>query len=323
MRRGHICGIEATTRNAICWGANEYEQATPPAPAVGEYSDISAGQFHACAIEVATRAVRCWGLNNYGQAGPPAGVNGGYAAISAGSYHTCGIEAATRAARCWGAGSPGDVPNCRIDKDTLVTSPFICGQSTPPTVAGGYLAIAAGGTHTCGIVAADRTVMCWGNNGNLAEPHGSSEVWGQATPPGGQYLAITAGQDHSCGIEADTRAVTCWGRNDHNQSTPPVPPHGGYSRCREFPDFVPVSSYTSGVLQVAWDEPVSPANWTTNYTSYQIYTSSLSPSHLVTCAPDNTGATYLVGGTRASKYIGANCPGFCKDDTYKYDCKTT
>lgn len=85
-------------RRGVCWGANTYEQASPP-PSVngtsGSALAISAGEFHGCAIPARTRAVVCWGGLSSVHVTPPAvldGVQGQAGAIAAGAVHTLAIR---------------------------------------------------------------------------------------------------------------------------------------------------------------------------------------------------------------------------------------
>ena len=80
---------------------------------------------------------------------------------------------------------------------------------TPPTpTSGDWIAVSAGGDHTCGI-RADGAVDCWGD-----------DSVGQASPPPGRFTAVTTGYSFSCGIRSDG-TVACWGWNGDDQATPP------------------------------------------------------------------------------------------------------
>jgi alpha-tubulin suppressor-like RCC1 family protein len=142
----------------------------------------------------------------------------GFVAVSAGREHTCALRDDGRAF-CWGgnefgqAGPTDDGTRCaRGDRrlPCLLT----------PQAAGGslaYTAIAAGGSHTCG-VAADRAAYCWGDNerGQLGDPgvRASAEpvrVGGTAL-----FTAVAAGASHTCALRTDG-VVLCWGANDQSQ----------------------------------------------------------------------------------------------------------
>ena len=96
------CGLRADG-SAVCWGWNEYGQATPPAGAT--FAAISSGYIHTCGLLADGSAV-CWGLNSFGRATPPAGAT--FAAISSGGAHTCGLRA-DGSAVCWGYNNHGQL----------------------------------------------------------------------------------------------------------------------------------------------------------------------------------------------------------------------
>ena len=130
-----------------------------------------------------------------------AGVTSGWAAISAGSAHTCAIADSTRAAFCWGE-SWGECMWCPCSTLRCCVPCVLCnvgGRSylwqvsqldahagygadghlgiavgstssvTVPTpvastagVTSGWVAISAGGSHTCAIADSTRAAFCWG-----------------------------------------------------------------------------------------------------------------------------------------------------------------
>jgi len=95
-------------------------------------------------------------------ASSPVAVLGGlsFTALSASasdSGHTCGVTT-SGAAYCWGFGQSGE----------LGAGPTITQSLTPVQVSGGlsFVAVSAGGFHTCGITSAPTldTAYCWGAN---------------------------------------------------------------------------------------------------------------------------------------------------------------
>ena len=89
----------------------------------------------------------------------------------------------------------------------------------------GFVAISAGGPHTCAIHATSREISCWGLHSD-----------GQLDAPTGPFSAVSAGSSHTCAIR-ESGEIACWGANDHTrwnldtheeeivytgQSTPPV-----------------------------------------------------------------------------------------------------
>ena len=117
--------------------------------------------------------------------------------------------------------SAGGSHTCGIREDGTVAcwGDNASGGSTPPSGVR-FVAVSAGESHTCGI-REDGTVACWGDNFN-----------DKATPPSGvRFSVLSAGQNHTCGIREDTGEGACWGLGsdpgtdegsfDYDQSTPP------------------------------------------------------------------------------------------------------
>jgi alpha-tubulin suppressor-like RCC1 family protein len=128
-------------------------------------------------------------------------------AVSAGPQHTCVIRK-DHTAWCWGRNTDGQLGN-----GTTVDS------ESPVRVAGAFLAIAAGGRHTCAIADdRERSVWCWGSNaekqvapvatGRILEPTRLPDLKGTS--------AIASGDAHSCAV-LDDGAVACWGAFDSEQ----------------------------------------------------------------------------------------------------------
>ena len=80
---------------------------------------------------------------------------------------------------------------------------------TPTCDASAFIAIAAGGLHSCG-VRTDNIIACWGDN-----------YWGQTYAPAGTFQHVSAGASHSCAIGTDN-TITCWGNNHRGQSDAPA-----------------------------------------------------------------------------------------------------
>jgi alpha-tubulin suppressor-like RCC1 family protein len=125
-----VCGVEAQTGHAFCWGANQFGQLgdgtvsarllpTPVASTDLQFSSIDADPSMACAIERATGSAYCWGRNYGGSLGDGsvldrwvptrvagdvrfANVSTGGAGGEYGGWVTCGVEAVTGRGYCWG-----------------------------------------------------------------------------------------------------------------------------------------------------------------------------------------------------------------------------
>ena len=206
-------------------------------------SAVAVGGGGACAL-LAGGTVACWGANGLGQLGegssegPQRCAAGGACAASAvpvhglagaraiavGADHACALLAAG-AVDCWGynfaaelgIGTSSGVRRCAAGAWCATSPVAVDGLS-------GATAIAAGGDHTCALLAGG-AVDCWGFNsfGQLGDGHST----GPATC---YYLlvrcakapvrvaglapasALAAGGDHSCALLAGA-AVDCWGAN--------------------------------------------------------------------------------------------------------------
>lgn len=134
---------------------------------------------------------------------PPPPATGTY---SLGENHTCVIEDAEGRVRCWGYNMGGELG---------VGSTDSVANGIVPGVAGA-VALAAGGYHTCALLA-DTTVMCWGRNveGQLGLGHTSAVEPATAVPGTTGASDIDADAHTTCARVSD--AVMCWGANGSEQ----------------------------------------------------------------------------------------------------------
>ena len=204
----HTCALRPTGE-VVCWGLNTSGQLglgapsnwLPPGAVIGMTNAvaIAAGGYHTCALIVGG-TVQCWGNNRHGELGD--GTNNDRAtptpmpgpteivAITAGAYHTCMVSAGGSAS-CTGFNSHGQLGDgTRMDRNVAFS--VALGSIGPLTDK-----IAAGGLHTCAIVAADFTVVCWGNNdaGQLGVGLGSG---GNPGPKVEQDQGCTPGAGPGC-----------------------------------------------------------------------------------------------------------------------------
>jgi alpha-tubulin suppressor-like RCC1 family protein len=220
----HACAV--TAAGALqCWGKNNAGQlgdgssANRSAPAgvsglTSGVSAVSAGDNHTCAL-LSSGAVKCWGENGSGQLGDnsfidrstPVSVvtlSSGISAIAAGGAHTCALTS-LGAVKCWGENGFGQLGNNSTTDSSL---PVTVGG-----LAGSAQAIAAGGSHTCALLAGG-ALQCWGLNssGQLGNSSNTSSGLPQAvTGLGSGALSISAGDAHTCAHTAS--AAWCWGAN--------------------------------------------------------------------------------------------------------------
>lgn len=182
-------------------------------------TQVAAGYSHTCAL-TSVGAVQCWGDNSSGQLGNNSttdspvpvevtGLSGGVAVIAVGSGHTCALTK-TGAVQCWGWNIYGKLGN-NSTADSLV--PVVV-----TGLAGGVVAIVAGGFHTCALTTAG-AVLCWGYNGYGGLGNNSttnSSVPVAVTGLASGVAAITAGNIHTCALTT-SGAVQCWGDNLYGQ----------------------------------------------------------------------------------------------------------
>ena len=180
---GHTCGLNPDG-NPVCWGRNDYGQATPPS---GEkLTAISSGDYHTCGLRLDGIPV-CWGVDALVRTTPVAGEK--LVTISSGESHICGLRT-DGIPVCWGGNRVG--------------------QATPPVGERLHSISSRSHSHTCGL-RQDGTPVCWGGN-----------WYRQASPPAGERLTtISSGRDHTCGLHTDGIPV-CWGLNAVGQAAPPV-----------------------------------------------------------------------------------------------------
>ena len=181
------------------------------------------GQF--CVI-TANRKLLCWGHNGMGQLGdgtnayqttPVAIALSNARVVTGGGDHTCAIIAGGRV-RCWGFNQFGQVgEGSTTNRTTPVAVSFgsTARSLDPVTVPGVFHAeaIAAGGDHTCALIAGGR-VQCWGSDelGQL----GDGNTLRESAPVGVKGLSgvvdLAAGWGHTCAV-VSSGAVLCWGSN--------------------------------------------------------------------------------------------------------------
>lgn len=225
----HTCALRGDG-TVTCWGWSTFGQLGTGAmgnispipliiPGLTTPTTIAAGGAHTCAV-LRDGTVRCWGSNEVGQLGDgrtttasstPVRVAGltGVTAIAAGWTHTCALLSAGTV-RCWGRNNLGQLGNGV--SGAISPTPVMVIRLTSVT------AIAAGGNHTCSVLAGG-TVQCWGTNevgqvgtgSRTTIPSLPVRVVGLTTA-----TAVTAGLAYSCALLGNG-TVTCWGNNNVGQ----------------------------------------------------------------------------------------------------------
>lgn len=241
----HACAADNIV--VACWGAGlpglPAEPGGPPGSFVASVTLpapaalLAGGLHHACAL-AADGSAWCWGGNFAGQLGTGGiqdreepgrvALPGPVAALASLGRHSCAVDGGG-VLYCWGDDTDGQlgignpVAACAIGSISLHCS------DRPERVAGGpWSAVAAGGSHSCGIV--EGALHCWGSNrhgqlgGDATErctgPGGAAPCRRRPAPvavPAGPVTAVVAGASHTCALVADGRAF-CWGLNAMGQA---------------------------------------------------------------------------------------------------------
>ena len=120
--------------------------------------------------------------------------------LAAGEEHNCALLLDGSAA-CWGANGFGQLGNGETSGPQTCLGGPCSTIPVPVTDAAGTSALAAGGAHTCSLLASG-SVECWGWEAGAAP----------AVVPGiGEATAISVGDNHGCAIS--NGEVRCWGAN--------------------------------------------------------------------------------------------------------------
>lgn len=196
-------------------------------------SGLTAGDGFVCGLTASSQLPYCWGNNVYVQQGTPAsrGPNITYSEICAGDNHLCALRVSPQdeAVDCWGYNMTGSF----LKGDTLVS-------------------ITAGSLFSCGLLASNRTPICWGDETGsrviseapqkarfqslaaggyhvcgILEGSGATLCWGRELqaqngfPGNARFTSLVGGKFHACGLLASQQTVSCWGLIDPPNSTPP------------------------------------------------------------------------------------------------------
>ncbi|MCB9553019.1 MAG: hypothetical protein H6705_14310 [Myxococcales bacterium] len=222
---GFTCVIDREADGAECYGRDA--PAIPFDPTIA----VAAGGRHACAIRRdapgdLAGTITCDGPDPTLAAGTAAR----YTAIGVGDRIACGLTPAGTV-QCWGPdpASAGEFEARGGVEEIAVGGRHVCardaegftrchghcaagcnGQGVVPAGAL-FRQITAGLAHTCGILASDGSIRCWGAGSEICNLPVCGENRGQSIPPAGTgWRAIAAGALHTCAIAADF-TLRCWG----------------------------------------------------------------------------------------------------------------
>ena len=158
---------------------------------------------------------------------PLSTAGAGQATIAVGNGHVCVITPETRV-KCWGKNDKGQLGNGSTSTTNVQASAATEVKQNATTALTDVLALAAGDSHTCAIMASDRRVKCWGandkgqlGNGSTTGSNVSVDVTTSATAATAltNVVAIAAGATHTCAYAspASGRRVKCWGSDKAGQ----------------------------------------------------------------------------------------------------------
>ena len=182
----HSCAI-AFSGDVYCWGQNDSGQVNPASafrsfpvpqrvPLPAKLVGLSAINDHTCGISnESPPQAYCWGVNSSGQLGVSPStivatapvkvpVAEGLAAVTTGAQHTCALTP-DGVAYCWGDdnfGQLGTADTLTCNRSDLGVEPtFTCSGPRRVATDQRFIALAAGGWHTCGLTAVGQ-LYCWG-----------------------------------------------------------------------------------------------------------------------------------------------------------------
>lgn len=234
LGNGFGCAL-AAPGTVACWGSNvsgELGNGTllsswTPTPVEGltGVNHIAAAGGSSCAVK-ADGTVACWGNNYDGLLGvgsmtdvvrpmPVMGLRDVEQLV-----HTGGIGCALKkdtTVVCWGIASAALGNGEPVDMRELPAPLVVHGPAQVVDLKLPVIGLTAGSNHICALLA-DRTVACWGENGNGQLGDGSTIPSSRPVAVKGLtgVLGLRAGFGHTCAIRSDRR-LACWGSNRTGQ----------------------------------------------------------------------------------------------------------
>ena len=240
----HSCAL-FSNKKIKCWGYNIYGQlglghtnnigdnerlsSQDFVNVGGNVLQVSTGNSHTCVL-LENKRVKCWGDNSYGQLGlghrsrilDPSSIealNLGFPVkqIASGDNFNC-VLGESGQVKCWGSNYYGQLGYGHTNRigdspeETSFRIPFV-------KVGSAIKKLSLGFSHTCTLLE-DKTVKCWGYNGNGELGLGHTRNIGDdeellsvgVLSLGQGVLDISVGDTHNCVLLED-KNVRCWGLN--------------------------------------------------------------------------------------------------------------
>jgi hypothetical protein len=204
-----------------CWNGTA---APTSVPSLTDALRISVGGLGACAIRI-DRTVLCWlppgpSLSSISLdtsllfPSTPTSIQGlqGQAIvdISVGKDFACAVTL-NDDVMCWGANNLGQLGRGTMTAKETIAAPIANLKA---------ISVAAGGTHACAILPANRTIECWGADDTGQLGNGTTQANPFATPQPvsgiAGALSVAAGIGFTC-ASLTSKAVECWGINSVGQ----------------------------------------------------------------------------------------------------------
>lgn len=226
---GSACAV-LTGGELKCWGRNLRGQlgdgttndSLTPISVTGLTSgvtSVSVGDVHACAL-LDSGAVKCWGEGGSGQLGNGSsssastptqvqGLTSGVVAISSGMDFSCALLD-DGSVKCWGRGLEGQIGDAFNN--------FVLVPTQVSGLSGGVVAISAGDTHACALLASG-SVKCWGDNTGGALGDGTTNSANEPVDVSGldaPVKAVATGSNLTC-VLVDINDVRCFGVNYYGE----------------------------------------------------------------------------------------------------------
>jgi alpha-tubulin suppressor-like RCC1 family protein len=223
LGRDHTCALLGDG-TVTCWGSNQVLQLALPGTVLSRFVptpisnvtgvvQIAAVNQQTCAL-LANGTVTCWG--GYGTYSTPTNVAGlsGATQITGGVAHYCAIVA-NGSVKCWGLNNYGQLGN-GTTTNVDVALPVSVSALT------GAVAIAAGGNHTCALLAGG-AVSCWGYG--AGDSSGLSENSAVPVPVSGfGTSATTSSTTTTATASTTTTSITTTTTSAPPTDSPATPP---------------------------------------------------------------------------------------------------